>query len=385
MIGRWMAGASVAIVLGAWGVAGADGPDAAEVLPSGFEPHIRDMMGGRVDWANGYVIAEGKGNAYGKTNQDRLMAKRAAHVVAARNALAIVMGLQVDGDGRFADVQGGEVRLRGVVKRHETISVDWRPNKTPPECRVQLKVPIWGVKGVASVAYTAQVQKSLRSRRRRPVLATASKDVSDEVLVIDAREMEVRPCLFPLVVEPDGGVIYDVATITHRQGRYSPPVRYVETALTYEQLRVCLEGDRGAVQIGEPNGGDAEWGAASIVGLAYAGGWSSCSPADEPVFADDTQRTHPRSQPTSRPTSRASEPSRRRRRRVIRAVRTTGENKTKIVLTQEDADKLRKDAKGASLLRNGQVIVVVDSVAAGIEGRRDDGLDDAVVALSNER
>jgi len=59
---------------------------------------------------------------------------------------------------------------------------------------------------------------------------------------------------------------------------------------------------------------------------------------------------------------------------------TTVGDRTKIVLTKQDAEKLRNTAKGANLLRSGRVIVVVDSVAAGIEGRLDVGPEDRTFA-----
>ncbi|MBN2561572.1 MAG: hypothetical protein JXQ75_11640 [Phycisphaerae bacterium] len=470
MIRRWIAGVLLTIVLGAGVKAGADEPDAGDVLPSGFTPHLRSVSGGQVDWANGCIIAEGTGNAHGRTNQDRLMAKRAATVVAARNALAVAMGVQVDGDGRFADVRDGEVHLRGVVKGHETVSVDWRPNKTPPECIVTLRVPLWGVKGVASVVYTAQVQKAFTGGRERLALVTAGEDVADDVLVIDARGTGVLPCMFPVVARSDGAVVYDVGTIAHHQGQDPPPVRYAETAMSYEQLRACLDvegnGVRGAdVLAGRgktvapasrrwfsrsgtvfPNccfpfyhgllalrqrstdgsrrdatgslaardhwrtsrqwhpvtsaihhtscveglvagggGGAAAW--ATVPGAeATDGGWFMCSPADETQSEGQARRGGAASQPTSRPasqpTSKPDRTSRRRQRRVVKAVKAVGRSKTEIVLTKEDADKLRNDPDGAGLLRSGRVIVVVDSVAAGIEGQRDDGSRDRVLALS---
>jgi hypothetical protein len=39
---------------------------------------------------------------------------------------------------------------------------------------------------------------------------------------------------------PDGAVIYDVGTITHRQAGLSSPVRFAETTLTYEKLQTAL-------------------------------------------------------------------------------------------------------------------------------------------------
>ncbi len=46
----------MAMVLGVWGVAAADEPDAAPALPAGLEPHMRTVQGGEIDWADGTII-----------------------------------------------------------------------------------------------------------------------------------------------------------------------------------------------------------------------------------------------------------------------------------------------------------------------------------------
>jgi hypothetical protein len=363
------------VVLLACGPVGADDPDGVWVLPGGFTAHVRAVPGGRVDWAGGTIMAEGLGKAASNTRQDRLMAKRAAEVVAARNALAVAMGLQVDADGRFQDIQGGKIRLRGVVTGKRTVSVEWRPNKMPPECVVTLSVPIWGVKGTASIVYAAQRRKASR-RGQRLALPTTDGGISDEILVIDARGVGVVPCLFPAVIRTDRAVIYDVGMITHLPADARPAVRYVETDLTHEQLqthRVGGRGDRWAVAL---RGGEVACGF-GLASLPISG----VPPMPTLMKVSAWQRGpagRAASQPTSRPTSR---PKWSRRRRVVKAVKTAGKDNTEIVLTREDADKLRNDPKGAALLRSGQVIVVVDSVAAGIQGRHDGLTDDTFLAL----
>lgn len=364
-----------------------------DVVPAGFQPHVRPARGGRIDWARGVIIAEGKGVARGKTDQDRLMAKRAGKVVAARNALLVANGIQVDADGRFAAIRNGQVRVSGILRDLQTVSVTWQPNRDPPECIVGIHVPIWGAKGLASVAHAAQRRKAMARAGGRLVLVAAEVDVSDEILVIDARGVTTEPCLYPVVVDSTGQVLYDVETMTNAGGGPRPPVRYVETSLTYEELsaappRASGPGSQGRFARISTHlwHGPSAWGGHrrdagatafrdslffvrtqdrsaardGIHGLLHAGGHGPLLLAQPP--AKPTSRST--SQPTSRPT--------RRRRRVVRAVKTGPRHKTEIVLTRQDAEKLRKDPKGASLLRQGRVIVVVDSAAAGIQGRRPD-------------
>jgi hypothetical protein len=53
---------------------------------------------------------------------------------------------------------------------------------------------------------------------------------------------------------------------------------------------------------------------------------------------------------------------------VVRAAQATGEEKTEVVLTREDVDRIRRSPEGASALKNAHVVIVVDSAAAGTEG-----------------
>ena len=70
--------------------------------------------------------------------------------------------------------------------------------------------------------------------------------------------------------------------------------------------------------------------------------------------------------PATRATTR---PRRKSRRRVVRATRAIGKDKSVLVVAEKDALKLLKDPAAAGLARGGRVLVVVDAAAAGVEGR----------------
>ena len=409
---RWIAGAAVFVASGMAGPAFGEAPPTEPTLPNGLTAHVRSVSGGQIDWGGGYIIAEGLGKAEGRTEADRARAKRAAETVAARNAILIALGVQIDGNGRFADIRDGEVTLQGVVKNHETVFEDWRPNATPPEITVKVRVPVWGVEGVASIVYADEVRKSREGGRQRVTLSTAAANVSDAVLIIDARGTGAHPCLFPVVTETGGTVVYDVGSITPQPAVSSPPIRYAETKLTEAQLRAGLDLPRAdrllARSDGLPACSSGTPGFSVIRMLSYEEEsepaqaswrekpWNDLATPETPsAFAQPIPAAtclgmqpppvvgHPRkstSQPTSGPTTKPGEAPRRRK--VVKAAQATGASSTEIVLTKEDAEKLRKDPEGAALLRSGQVIVVVDSVAAGIEGRHEIGVGEDFLASS---
>lgn len=338
-------------------------------LPTGFTNHTQPVKNGEVDWTTGEIMAEGLGKAEGRAA--RQMARRGATAVAVRNAMAIALGIKIDANGTFENIQNGEVHLQGVVKGHKVVSDEWFPDRKPPECIVRVSVSLWGVKGVSSVVYADQHRKALVTGGRRVALTAERMDVSDVVLVIDARGTDIDPCLFPVVTVDGGGTLYDVASLFEPE-QAAPPVRYAETEMTHEQLQAWAEPSESTLRrrrlAGATTGETpAPQALSRTVGISALGTFDGEWPALAFSCIAPPPTTTPASQPTTQP---ASQPVQKpRRRRVVKGVRTTAADRSKIVLTKEDADKLRNSPEGASLLRSGRVIVVVDAVAAGIQGR----------------
>jgi hypothetical protein len=316
-------------------------------IAAGFRAHVVNQKGGGIDWTTGELIVEGVGKLRGNRPGDRLGAQRAASLVAARNALAIANGIQIDARGRVENMRSGRISLDGVVKGQRVVDTTWDNTRNPVECHVKLRVPLWGLTGICTVFSDSQRRVALQQGGRRLQLANVHADVTESVLIIDARGRKPDLCLFPVVRSADGAVLYDIATRTDPQTRSDPPVRYVETDIIFEKLRASLDGPARTAVLGMQ--------ALSVHGSVLPMFLYGENPSSQPT-------TGPASQPTSRPG---------RRRVVVKAAHPIpGQANSQIVLTKEDAEKLRQSPEGASLLRNGKVIVVVDSAAAGIQGCR---------------
>jgi hypothetical protein len=359
-------GGIAGILIMAW--AACVGPARGDDVPAiavGFQPHVLNQKGGGIDWTSGEIIAEGVGKVRGSKAGDRLGAERGATLLAARNALAIANGIQIDASGRVGNMRNGQIKLDGVVKGQRVVATTWDNTKKPVECHVKLRVPMWGMTGVCTVFTDAQRRMAVQRGGKRLVLVDTKADVRDAVLVIDARGRKIEMCLFPTVVSADGGVLYDVATRTDPQTKTQPPVRFVETDITFEKLQSCLErpagwaGDETRVVLANQNplrgsGLIHEVRFSAPIEMIAATAFAMDDPAPQPTTQGAT------SQPTSRPG---------RRRVVVKAADLTpGKTQSQIVLTKEDAEKLRQSPEGANLLRDGKVIVVVDSAAAGMQG-----------------
>ena len=203
-------------------------PTSTTALPKGFKPYVTNVQGGKVDWASGRLLVEGIGKSRGTNEHQQKMAERAATVVAARNALALAAGIQINRYGRFSDVRDGTVQIEGMLKGHLAVNVMWDPTANPPSCTITLSVPLWGIKGLSATVFEEEWQRA-RSSAHFPIVdsqGTATSD--DECILIDCRGTHIEPCLFPIIINSDGRVLYDASVRRQFHGGILPTVRYVE-------------------------------------------------------------------------------------------------------------------------------------------------------------
>lgn len=227
--------ATAAVLLGPSLLAGQATVTAAEPASvPGFRDHIVQVEGGWIDWTNGYIYADGRGRARSTSPQQRLMAMRTAELVAARNALAIASGIPLGADGNSQAGRGVRWHLHGVVSGHRTVRADWLPRARPPQARVTLQVPLWEADGTGSISHRAQLARRQPTRERLIILskpdvveAVARLNSEKIAVVLDARGLEVVECLFPVVVDTCGRVLYDPTAIPMSASRSMPPVQYV--------------------------------------------------------------------------------------------------------------------------------------------------------------
>ncbi|HPZ97266.1 MAG TPA: hypothetical protein PL151_18925 [Phycisphaerae bacterium] len=202
------------------------------VLP-GFRSHVEPVAGGRIDWTKGVILAEGTGRARNTSPRQKLMALRAAELVAARNALAVAHGIRIDASGRVEAIRDGRLRVQGMVQGQRTVRTNWQPYARPPQARVTLEVPLWGAHGVGTFLQQSR-QASARAGRPRIALAQQTVAAPPATVVFDARGLDVRACLLPAVIDTAGRVLFDEATVAPAASRGSPPIRYVEWDATIE-------------------------------------------------------------------------------------------------------------------------------------------------------
>ena len=273
-------------------------PDAPpNALPFGLRPHRVPVVGGRIDWTDGTIVADGIGRARGRTARDRLMAQRAAELVAARNVVAAVADVRISADGRVEGMQAGDLSIRGILYGQEVLRSEWFPDSNPPYARVTVSVPLNGVLGISPVAASDEP-------------ATLPDAAAPSLVILDARGVALAESLFPAVLDEQGRVVWNSASTSGRTAR----VRYAEA---------LAEADPGWERPG------------SMVNLAKT---------SRPVGSDVRLSSEP--SPASRTTR-------------VRVVRAAGPDRTQLVISSKDAAVLAR-ATGAIQVRPPQVIVLVD-------------------------
>ena len=210
-----------------------------------------------------------------------------------------------------------------------------------PQFQVRIRVPLWGVRGVGSVFLRDSVGR-VAARGVPIAMVEPAADVSEVVVLIDARGRGLQACLYPSVVDDGGRRVHDVGTLSSELAALRPPVRFVQSSASFETLQSRVTDGSGFFLM------PASRNPLEAMERRYADGGSGAGVA---------------SQPTGEVKRRA------KRTLAVRSAMGGGRSPTEIVLTKADAEKLAKSPEAAGAMKNSQVLVVVDAAAAGTEGR----------------
>lgn len=197
---------------------GLDGDAVVEQLGEGFAPTVEALTDGEINWTTGHVTVSGEGQAEGDTAQDIAMAKRAARLVAARNAILTIAQVRFGGGDLLGDVASGEISVDAVLEGFEEVSAEF--DEETGTATVVLRAPLCGARGVINLD---GVRLTRRDAWPWP------DDGSDGVdgVVIDARHVEVAPAALPAFVTESGLSIFDVTQLPPGQRARRPLAVYV--------------------------------------------------------------------------------------------------------------------------------------------------------------
>ena len=221
---------------------------------------VDDFPKGSINWSKGIVTAKGSGvppSAAANPSQARLMAERAAISDARRNLLETVGEVRVDAVSTVGSLMTKRdvivTRVGGIIKGS---LVTERRYLDDGSVEVVVEMPITGafldvmlseVKAVPSITMTLPPSKFKKKGLPKAEIKTpaASEPVKEAKiepepekidlskvnysgLIIDAREVEVKPALMPKVLNERGEVIYSSANMQKEEAVKTGVVGYAK-------------------------------------------------------------------------------------------------------------------------------------------------------------
>ena len=184
--------------------------DVVEVTPSG-----------EIDWSGNSVRATGTGVLDpGNPNiaQARLMAERAAVVVAQRNLLETVQGVTINSETRvenfMTDYDIIYSRVDGIVKGAEQTgpaTYDSLAGTVEVELEMEIHSP-QGLSGAINTALASQEQAVPMSAQTRDFLQQYS------ALVFDGSQSGLQPSMYPKIYDSDGNLLLDTSIYANYLG-----------------------------------------------------------------------------------------------------------------------------------------------------------------------
>lgn len=182
-------------------------------------PIITDKQNGKIDWTEQYIEAKGSSvidNArFTNPAQARAMATRGAVVVAQRNLLEIIQGVNVTSETTVQDMMTKSdfiyTRIDGVVKgarQHgEAIEKDGM-------IEVTMRIPIYETNGLAPVLIDEVGKLPEMNLKKGAQQTDIDKDAKvPNGLVFDFGGKKYDPSMFPVVVDQSGRVLLDLSKV----------------------------------------------------------------------------------------------------------------------------------------------------------------------------
>jgi len=191
------------------------------ILDKYSSPIVEEKTNGKINWTQQFVEASGQAVIdtvkFKNPSQAKAMAIRGAVVVAQRNLLEMVKGVNVVGETTVQDMVTMNdyvyTRVEGVVKGAQQVG---GPREKDGMMEVTLRMPIYGEKGIAG---TFGDQELMMARKKMGLMeASAMMDetaTGSEVIdgskpfVFNFKGQLLDPSMFPVVVDEKGGVKLD--------------------------------------------------------------------------------------------------------------------------------------------------------------------------------
>lgn len=304
---RWM------LVGGTIGVCVAGASQTALAQTAAPAHLVEKSPSGSVNWTSGWVKATGIGVPPSNAGPaGKALAQRAAFSVAVRNLLEVVKGVRIDAatlvDNYIVQNDVIKSQVSGFVKGAQIEKTNESPDGS---VEVFVKAPLWGVNSLYDPFLD---QMGVQDQKLPPEPASESYTG----LVIDARGLGVKPACFPSVLDDKGEVVFGPKMVDRAIAQKDGMVHYMAAQK------------------------DAD--------LSF-------------LFGEGTYVIRPVQAAPPAPPRSGRMPLK------IKGGDKAGLLKANIIISSEDAKKIREDPALTVALKRSRVTVVTDPLIGGMEGR----------------
>lgn len=201
-----------------------------QAIESSARPVVTETPNGSVNYTDQYIEARGSAvidnDRFKNPAQAKLMAERGAVVVAQRNLLEIVKGVNVIGETTVEDmITTGDyvyTRVEGVVKGAKQFGPAREENGV---MTVTLRMPLYdNTNGVAAGFTPAGLQNArVAAKANDPYteLVQTGADIIDgsKPIAFNIGGQKIDPSMFPVVMDENGKVLLDFSKIYEKSGK----------------------------------------------------------------------------------------------------------------------------------------------------------------------
>jgi hypothetical protein len=302
----------------------------AEAGPQ-FAPYVVESARGWIDWKNGLIYGTGKATL--KANGgSKIRAQRAAQAIARANILKLAAGVQLDAEHQIGSYDGGRLEVVLTAVLHDRPhSSEYAEQAQEPYFEVTRVAAITGVDGLTASLLPHLddgVTRVMETKTAKP--SGSTDDAQGPWLLLDARKLasgnHLTPALFPKIVSSSGDTVYQRTAVDLDALRERGMVEYVTSDIRLDE---------------------------AVVNTSHPSAWLRTLFGIADAVADE-------------------QPRRRRRREFIvsEATGLEGLTRTNLVVSDDDARRLREADNSNGILKKCRVVVVVSGTVGGVEGRR---------------
>lgn len=195
--------------------------DIVKQIEQQAQPVVQNVTNGQVNWTQQYIEATGQAvvdnQKFTNPAQARLMAQRGAVVVAQRNLLEIIKGVNVTGETTVENMATTQdyiyTRVDGVIKGAQQIG---QAIEKDGIIEVRMRVPMYGDNSLGNAVVEGAQQLNAANARmsaQTTVETAAGMIDGSKPLVFSIGGQQINPSMFPVVLDENGGVGLDLAKL----------------------------------------------------------------------------------------------------------------------------------------------------------------------------